>query len=215
MKGKLIVIEGGDGSGKQTQTALLIQRLKHSSGYLAETMDFPQYHTFYGQIIRAYLDGQFGDPKQVSPLEAGALYCLNRFEAKNILHQWLNEGKIIVCDRYHTANIIHQGAKMPPLERKNLVTTLEALEFSTLGVPRPDLVIYLHVAPEAARKMMSAQGRVLDGLENDLAYAKKVEETALWACQEFGWIKIECCEDDKILPREDIHEKIWEIVRDA
>ncbi len=215
-QGKLIVIEGGDGSGKKTQTAMLVGRLKQD-GQPVETIDFPQcQNNFYGQIIRAYLDGQFGQPTAIKPELAGVLYCLDRFESKEKINQWLAEGKIIISDRFHTANTIHQGAKTDGEARDRLIAFLDELEFGLLRVPRPDLVIYLHVFPAVADMMMEKQGRIKDGHETDPAYVKKVEATALWATEKFGWKKIECCPDkNSIFTPEEIHEKIWQVAKQA
>ena len=222
-QGKLIVIEGGDGSGKQTQAGSLAERLRRETRRQVETIDFPRYQeNMYGAIIRDYLDGRYGPPTAIDPRLAGALYCLDRHESSHAIQEWLKQDAIVVSDRYHTANIIHQGAKagfiiggqFSQLDFNLLVEWLDKLEFDFLKNPRPDLVIYLHVYPKVARQIMENQGRTLDGHEADLAYAKQVEQTALYACQKFGWIKIECCPDpDSILPIEAIHELIWEQVK--
>ncbi|MEK7652941.1 MAG: thymidylate kinase [Patescibacteria group bacterium] len=210
---QLIVIEGGDGSGKKTQARILAKMLKFFNRSV-RTIDFPQYRlNFFGKLIRDYLDGRFGDPLSVSPYSAAPLYCFDRFESAAKIRRWLYEGRIVVSDRFHTANIIHQGAKLPPKKRLALVEFLDRLEFDFLKVPRPDLVFYLHVYPEVAQILMEKQGRVKDGHEANLRYARKVEKTALWACEKFGWVKIECCPNQKsILPEERIHNLIWKTV---
>ncbi len=224
-KGKLIVIEGGDGSGKMTQAEMLINRLNQTD-QASEKIDFPRYEdNFYGQIIKAYLNGEFGSPIAVSPWLAGPLYCFDRFESRLKIKDWLEQGKNVVADRYHTANVIHQGAKaaftcddeFDQLIFQKLTRFLEKLEFEFLEVPRPDVVIYLHVYPEIARIMLEKaakqSGQPLDGHEQNLKYAKQVEETALKAAKQFGWKVIECCQDkNTILSREKIHQFIWPVV---
>ena len=218
-KGKFIVLEGGDGSGKATQTRLLLERLL-AEGYRAKSIYFPQYEkNFYGRIIRAYLDGQFGTPTEIDPKLAGILYCLDRFESSEKIKQWIREENIVISDRYHTANIIHQGAKIPlkadgrldAVKILDLVKFFKAFEFVVLRNPAPNMVIYLHVYPEVAQKLMETQGRVKDGHEADVEYAKMVERVALWAGENLGWQAVECCPNrDSILTIEQIQEKIWE-----
>jgi len=218
LKGRFIVIEGGDGSGKATQTRLLLGRLL-AEGHRAKSIDFPQYEkNFYGRIIRAYLNGQFGTPTEIDPKLAGILYCLDRFESSGEIKQLIRED-IVISDRFHTANIIHQGAKIPlkadgrldTVKILTLVRFFEEFEFGVLRNPAPNLIIYLHVYPEVAQKLMETQERVKDGHEADVEYAKRVEQVALWASENFGWPVVECCPSrDSILTTEQIHEKIWE-----
>ncbi|MFA5029572.1 MAG: hypothetical protein WC518_02345 [Patescibacteria group bacterium] len=222
--GKLLVLEGGDGSGKATQTRMLVERLRRQ-GRDVFTLDFPRYdETFGGKIARAYLDGQFGDPKNIDPYLASIPYAMDRYESLPALHAQLNKGGLVVVDRFHTANFIHQGAKMgisedgqlnePALH--DLVSFLQRLEFELLGIPQPDLVLYLHVAPPVAQTLMDSQGRVKDGHEKDVAYAKKVERVALWACEALGWKLIECCPDEQtILSPEAVSDLIWNEVERA
>ncbi|HLD28594.1 MAG TPA: hypothetical protein VJB67_03185 [Patescibacteria group bacterium] len=215
--GKLIVIDGGDASGKATQTKKLIEGIRKLIT-LVKWIDFPQYdHNFYGQIIRAYLAGQFGDPKEIDPKLAGILYCMDRFESARLVRRWLDSGNTVVTDRYHTANIIHQGAKAAFASGKTfdakklmaLMIFLNRIEFEILNVPEPNLVIYLHVFPEVSQRLMNEEKRQRDGHET-LEFAQKSEQVALWACDHLNWTKIECCPDrHSILTPEEIHDMIW------
>ena len=220
--GPLIVIEGGDGSGKQTQTKLLVERTQRETGRRVMTIDFPQYkENVYGAIIRDYLDGRYGPAMCIDPNLAGLLYCVDRYESAHQIRDWQERGDIVISDRYHTANIIHQGAKsafitgsFSDFSFSQTVKWLDDFEFGFLKNPKPDLVLYLHVFPEVARLMMEKQGRQLDEHEANLGYAKQVEQTAVKACQKFGWIQIECCPDKQsILSIEEIHEMIWDRVK--
>ncbi len=206
-KGMLIVIDGGDGSGKQTQTKLLVDYLREI-GHRVETIDFPQYDTFSGRIIRAYLDGQFGDPTKIDPELAAMPYTMNRMETAERIRQFLLEGKTVILDRYHSANLIHQGAKLPAENLESFVFDQEALEFQHFNIPAPDQVLYLHVTPEAAQRLMEAQGRVKDGHEADIKYAKRVERTALQVADILNWVVIECCPNGSILSIEEIQKAI-------
>ncbi|MEI6288261.1 MAG: thymidylate kinase [bacterium] len=221
-QGTLIVIEGGDGSGKQTQTAKLVERLQQT-GKTVFTMDFPQYgKTLGGKLVRKYLDGEFGDPKNINPIIASMFYTMDRIECLHEIRNNLENDGIVVLDRFQTANIIHQGAKFvssefdDPFHNSALncfVYFSNQLEFELMNIPEPNLVLYLHVIPEVAQTLMNTQGRIKDGHESDLRYIKKVEQVALWACKTQGWKKIECCPDGQtILSPTEIHELIWQKV---
>lgn len=222
-RGKLIVIEGGDASGKATQTQMAVNWARQS-GISVRSIDFPQYeNNFFGQIIRAYLSGQFGDPTKIDPRLAGVLYCMDRFESVKQIVEWLTNGINVVCDRFHTANDIHQGAKaafdneegtFDEDALRKLIAFLDKIEFKVLKVPRPDLVIYLHVFPKVSQALMKEQGRTKDGHETS-DFIQKSEQVALWLCRRLKWKKIECCPNGhSILPEEEIHDMIWhEIVK--
>ena len=217
--GQLIVVEGGDGSGKATQTALLCQRLLRE-GYPVESLDFPQYGQSVGSmIVRDCLDGRYGNPVELDPRIASVAYALDRFSSLSTLIQWLKAGSIIILDRYTTANILHQGAKAsfadgfsmeyPPLV--DFVAWVKELEFGCFRLPEPDLVLYLHVGSHVAQRLMDQQGRVKDGHEKDASYGLRAESVAHWACANEGWKWIECCPDGQtILPPEAIHELLWQ-----
>ncbi|HLC66288.1 MAG TPA: thymidylate kinase, partial [Candidatus Nanoarchaeia archaeon] len=129
VRGKLIVLEGIDGSGKTTQTKMLVARLKRE-GYAVETIDFPQYYTtFFGKMVAQYLRGEFGALDQVSPYLAAILYAGDRFERKEQLEQWLAEGKIVIANRYVSANMGHQASKIPRSKRAVFVQWLDQLEY--------------------------------------------------------------------------------------
>lgn len=220
--GKLIVIEGGDGAGKATQTKMLIEHLEQD-GLATATLDFPQYQTASGQMIRAYLDGQFGKATDIDPIVAGTLYALNRLEERERLQRWLREGKVVVLDRYWSANIIHQGAKccldqsdeIDLSKFSELIALFWRLEFQLFRIPKPDLIIYLNVHPQTSQNLIKKRGRKADGHEADRAYAAKVAKLGIDACLLLGWTRIDCNHParPKILTRKAIHERIWQIVQ--
>jgi dTMP kinase len=230
-QGLLIVIEGGDGSGKQTQTAMLVRRLRQDR-VPVETMSFPRYGKSFGaQIVRAYLDGQFGDPKTIDPFLAAIPYAMDRHEAAATIKKWLAEGKVVISDRYNSANVIHQGAKVAfPAQTANvddeelaedrldeLTKFLDRLETELFDNPQPDVVIYLHVSPQVSQALMEKQGRHKDGHEADLNYAQRVERVALFCCDYWtGWQLVECCPGGReILSPERIHELVYQKVKEA
>ncbi|PIR04899.1 MAG: thymidylate kinase, partial [Candidatus Liptonbacteria bacterium CG11_big_fil_rev_8_21_14_0_20_35_14] len=143
-KGKLIVIDGIDGSGKATQIKLLETRLKKEK-IKVKTIDFPRYQdNFFGKLIGKYLSGIYGDFIKVAPRLASVLYAADRFESSQQIQNWLNLGFTVLADRYATANQIHQGGKISNLkERKDFLKWLDTMEYEIFKIPKPDLVIYL------------------------------------------------------------------------
>jgi dTMP kinase len=221
MKGKLIVIDGTDGSGKHTQTVALIKRLKKER-YKVATLDFPQYYkNFFGKLVGKYLAGDFGDPTKISPYLASVLFAADRFESSARIHRWLKEGRIVVLDRYVSANQIHQGAKINNAKtRKEFLTWLDKMEFGVFGLPRPDAIIYLHVDPEIAHALIAkkaarayTKGKIRDGHEGNRAFQRASVRQSLKLVQSMNnWKKIECVAHGQILPPEEIAEKIWTAV---
>src|SRR6266567_7862251 len=135
-KGKFIVVDGTDGSGKKTQTALLAKRLK-KEGYKVKLIDFPQYESnFFGKMVGRYLSGEFGSAEQVSPYLASILYAADRHETKGKIEKWLKEGNIVISDRYASSNQIHQGGKISDVKkRKEFLEWLEEMEFVVFKIP--------------------------------------------------------------------------------
>ena len=154
-RGKFIVIDGIDGSGKATQTKLLAERLR-KEGFNVETFDFPQYYNnFFGSLVGRFLKGEFGDPSTINPHMASVLYAADRWEAKHKIEKWIEEGKIVLIDRYTSANMGHQGGKIKDLaERENFLKWLEKMEFEVFKIPIPDLNIFLHLKPEVAQLLI-------------------------------------------------------------
>ncbi len=223
-KGKLIVIDGTDGVGKATQTKLLVKRLR-KEGVKVETLDFPQYYkNFFGSFIGAMLTGVYGDFLHTDPYIASVMYAADRFESKAQIEKWLKEGKVVILDRYVSANQLHQGGKIKdPKKRKAFLKWLDTMEHEVFGLPRPDLIIYLHLPMKDVLKLLKNKDRDRkkkyaykgkDIVEGDPAYLEAAQKSALKLIQEKSdWVKIECGEGGGILSREAIHEKIHGIVR--
>ncbi|HDH07740.1 MAG TPA: thymidylate kinase, partial [Candidatus Moranbacteria bacterium] len=143
--GKFIVIDGTDGSGKATQTKLLVERLKND-GHDVEIADFPQYGKKSAGLIEKYLNGKYGSAEEVGPYRASIFYACDRYDASFKIRKAVEEGKIVISNRYVTANMGHQGGKIKdPEERKKYFNWLYNLEYETFSIPRPDLNIILHV----------------------------------------------------------------------
>lgn len=221
-KGKLIVIDGLDGSGKATQTKLLVNRLK-KEGYQVAVTDFPQYYTsFFGKMVGRYLAGEFGKAKQVNPYLASILYALDRWEAKDEMEKWLKEGRIIISNRYVSANQIHQTGKIKgEKEKDKFLKWLEEMEFKMLGIPRPNLILFLNVPFRIGQRLVIKKGTrgYMGGVKRDIHESSKSHLTAAQK-QVFdlvkkytNWRKIDCIKNGKLLAREEIANIIWRIIK--
>ena len=223
-KGKLIVVDGIDGSGKATQVKLLEKRLK-KEGLKVKTIDFPRYYNnFFGKLIGEYLSGVYGDFTQVDPRVGSVLYAADRFESSKQIEDWLKDGFIVIADRYVSANQIHQGGKIKNVkERKQFLDWLDVMEHSVFKIPRPDLVIYLDVPYEVSktwlqkkvtlRKKKYLKGRV-DVAEDNLTYLKNSRESALiLQKQKKNWEKIECCKRTVCMLPEEVSKYVFNIVQ--
>lgn len=218
-KGNLIVIDGGDGSGKTVQTELLVKYLMKKE-LKVKTYDFPRYYSsFHGRLVGRFLAGEFGDLDSVSPYLASLAYALDRVSVKDEMEEWLKKGGIIVCNRYVTSNMAHQGARLPEEKRKEFIKWIDELEYRQHKMPRPNLVIYLYVpwrigwelTKKKAEKRRYVKGA--DIAEKDIKHRQEAEKMYLYLAKtQKNWVKIDCVKDGKILPIEEIHKKIIKIV---
>jgi len=217
-RGKLIVFEGSDGTGKTTQAKLLLDYLKNppAGGKIPSVyISFPRYQdSLWGQMVRRYLDGEFGKIDEVNPYLASVLYAGDRFSASTQIKNWLKEGKIVVCNRYFGSNLAHQVAKInSQSEKSKFIKWLEKLEYEENKIPKEDLVILLHVPVSISRKLISH--RRLDIHESDLAYLEKVVNVyESFAKSRKNWVKVDCVKNGKILKPEEIHQKVFWILKE-
>lgn len=221
-KGKLIVIDGIDGSGKATQTAFLVKSLRKKR-IKVRTIDFPSYHkNFFGKLIGDYLSGIYGDFTKVDPRVASVLYAADRFESGEKIKKWLKEGCVVIADRYTSANQIHQGGKIKDLkERRIFLNWLESLEYSVFKIPKPDLVIFLDVPVKVSRKWLEKKisdrrkkGR-RDVAEENLRYLKNSRESGLFLEKKNkNWKKISCCDGMVCMLPEEIHQHVINLVEE-
>jgi len=221
-KGKLIIIEGGDGSGKATQAQLLVSYLKKKK-ILVKYFDFPQYYqTFHGQTVARYLRGEFGTLDNISPYLASLAYALDRLSAKNQMDDFLKKGGVIVANRYSTSNMAYQGARFSDdNERKKFFDWLYQLEYKINKIPKENLVLYLHVPWQIGLALTAKKGerRYLSGKtdihEKDILFRQKVEKMYLnLAKSKKNWVVIDAVKDNQILPIETIHQKIVQTLVD-
>ena len=212
--GKLIVIEGTDGSGKSTQFKLLTSRLA-AENRAFQKLVFPQYSEPSSALIRMYLGGEFGTkPSDVNAYAASAFYAVDRYASyKKVWGQWYEEGGLIVSDRYTTSNAVHQASKESVEKQPAFLQWLYDFEYSKLGLPAPDLVIYLDVPTDFTEAMMRRReadtNTTADIHEQDLGYLATCRRTGKAAAEYYGWTVIQCVRDGKMRSIEDIHEEIY------
>ncbi len=223
-KGKLIVLDGIDGSGKATQVRLLAERLKRE-GKKVKTIDFPRYEdNFFGQFIGEHLSGIYGDFIKVDPKLASVLYAADRFESSKQIKDWLDSGFMVIADRYASANQIHQGGKISNLKkRKEFLNFLDTMEYSVFKIPKPDLVIYLDVPFEVSKlwlqkKAAQAKKTYLKGrkdvAEENFLHLKNSRNSALLLeKQNKNWEKVLCCKGLVCLPPEGVHDEVYKIIK--
>ena len=216
--GKLIVIEGTDGSGKSTQFRLLTEAVA-GAGYEFRKLVFPQYQEESSALIRMYLGGQFGDkPSDVNAYAASAFYAVDRYASyKKVWGEWYEQGGLVLSDRYTTSNAVHQASKEPGEKQGEFLRWLYEFEYDKLGLPRPDLTIYLDVPTEYTEKLMrgreAATGTRADIHEQDLAYLATCRRMGRAAAEYYGWTVIHCVRDGEMRSIEDIHEAIYSHVK--
>jgi dTMP kinase len=220
-KGRLIVIEGSDGSGKATQFKKLVARLRRE-GHRIATFDFPQYDKPSSYFVREYLNGRYGGLGDVGPYRASVFYAVDRFDVAGKIRAWLASGRIVVMNRYATSNMGHQGAKIEGRKaRLAYFRWLAEFEYGVMGIPRPDLVLVLHVPAAIAQKLVDKKGsrEYVGGVKRDiheanLAHLERAERTYLEMARMFPgeFELIGCVEGGRLLPVPRIHERIWKIV---
>ena len=223
-RGKLIVIDGTDSSGKATQAELLIEHLK-KEGRKVKVVDFPDYYSnFFGKFIGHCLSEQYYNFLKIHPKIASVLFAADRFESKDKIKNWLKEGNIVIANRYASANQIHQGGKIANTKkRENFLKWLAEMEYEVFKIPKPDAIFYLSVPIPIVLKLIKERNqnskrsylgkKKQDLHEKDLNFLVNSRKTALWLAKtQKGWIKIECVKSGVLDTRENIHKEIYEKV---
>lgn len=217
MQGKLITIEGLDGSGKATQSELLLQRLREQ-GRRVRKVSFPDYDSDSSMLVRMYLAGQFGKkPEDVNAYAASAFFAVDRYASyKKDWKSFYEEGGIVIADRYTTSNAIHQCSKLPEDQWDEFLDWLFDFEYRLLGIPAPDLVVYLHVDTEISQKLMTERyggdESRKDIHEGNRSYLERSQQAARYCCRRLGWKEIPCCADGTMRERESILHDILRLV---
>ncbi len=223
-KGRLIVIDGTDGSGKATQVALLMRHLERD-GCKVKMIDFPDYYNnFFGKFIGHCLTEQYYNFLKVHPKIASVLYAADRFETKDKIEKWLREGYIVLANRYVSANQIHQGGKIKnPAKRAAFIKWLDEMEYKVFKIPKPDRVFYLRVPMSFILKLIKERNKKTsrsytakrkDIVEGNIPYLNNSSKAALWLAKtERNWTKIECIKNGILNTRESIHDEIYKKVK--
>lgn len=218
MSGKLIVFEGTDGSGKATQAGMLGAGLR-KLGIPYQEIDFPRYGNPFAEPARLYLDGALGKkPGDVSAYAASTLYAVDRYASYK--QDWgaaYEAGMLILANRYTTSNAVHQASKLPPAERAEFLDWLFDLEYHRLGLPEPDLVLYLDLPTELSERMLRQReqntGIKADIHEQDDTYLRNCRINARQIARELGWSMVDCAWNGRIRSMQDIHKEVWRKVK--
>lgn len=216
-KGRLIVIEGLDGSGKGTQAKLLTQNLE-AQGLPVRKISFPDYESDSSALVKMYLSGQFGkDPGDVNAYAASTFYAVDRFASfKKDWGNFYAEGGVIVADRYTTSNAVHQCSKLPEEQWDEFLQWLFDFEYRLMGIPSPDAVVYLKVDPDVSQKLMtgrySGDESKKDIHEGNLDYLNRSRMAANYCSRTLGWREVECCTENGMRTVEDIQQEILSLL---
>ena len=199
MNGKFIVFEGLDGSGKATQAKAFFDSISEK-GIKAKKISFPDYNSQSSALVKMYLAGEVGSLDEVNVYAASNFYSLDRYIS--YMREWKENylgGEVIIADRYTTSNICHQMSKLPKEEWAGYIEWLEHYEYVMLGLPKPDVVVYLDMPPEASQKLMTERYKgdesKKDIHESNMKYLLKCRESALFAAEKLGW-QVICCADE-------------------
>lgn len=220
-KGKFIVIEGTDGSGKGTQFKELIKRLTNQKVDF-ETFDFPQYGQPSAYFVEKYLNGDYGAPDDIGPYRGSTYYAMDRYQASFKMREALESGKWVIANRYVGSNMGHQGGKIADdAERKKYFAWLDDFEFTIMGIPKPDLNVVLHMPADQAQKLVDQKSqreylgnKKRDIHEDDLNHLQNAEKVYIQICELFPdtFTKIECMDGDRLMSVAEVSDLIWQNV---
>lgn len=215
MKGKLIVIDGIDGSGKSTQVELLAKFLTEKNTPY-EVINFPRYgENVYAGLVTRYLEGEFGSIHTVSPYLMALAYAGDRVLAKSLIESWLNSGKVVIANRYVSASKAHMGANLDEVKREEFMKWLDELEYQTNGMQKPDLSILLKVDPKVGQVNALHKNKpdVVDIHEENSSHLEKAAQIYLeLSSAEENWVVIDCMEDENMKPPQKIHQEILQLL---
>ena len=215
--GILIVIDGVDSSGKQTQTDMLFKRLQKEGKHVRK-VSFPAYESPSSSLIKMYLDGEFGTkPDDVNAYVASSFYAMDRFATYR--SDWgkdYNSDTVIIADRYVTSNMIHQAGKITDAaEKEAFLDWVYDLEYVKCGLPKPNVTIFLDMPVEYAVELMSSRANKINGSdkkdihESDIGYLQKSYDNAVFVAKRYGWKRIACVDNGRIKTPEEISDEIY------
>lgn len=218
MRGKLIVLEGLDGSGKATQTELLWNALTQE-GYAVKKVTFPDYESPSSSLVKMYLAGDFGtDAESVNAYAASSFYAVDRY-ASYRMNWWdfYQNGGIVLANRYTTSNAVHQCAKLPKEQWDEYLYWLFDFEYNKIGIPKPDQVIYLDVDPDVSQKLLTKRyggdEKKKDIHEQNLHYLEHSRAAAQYCVKTLGWKRIQCSQNGEMRAKEEIQKDIQTLVK--
>lgn len=223
MKGKLIIIESGsDASGKATQTKRLFERLSEENSNIRK-VEYPNYDSESSALVKMYLRGDFGkNASDVDPYISSTFFAADRYASfKTEWEEFYNNGGIVIADRYTTSNMVHQASKMDEKYRDKYLDWLVDYEFNLYKIPEPDCVIFLDVPIEFSQKLMENRKNKITGEdkkdihESDIEYLTKSYNNALYIANKYNWKKINCVKDGNLRSIDDIHDEIYNIVKQS
>ncbi len=219
MCGKLLVIDGLDGSGKATQRSLLEKRLCRE-GHQVRGLSFPNYDSPSSALVKMYLAGELGKKADdVNAYAASTFYAVDRFAGYRA--DWgvfYHGGGLLLADRYATSNLIHQIAKLPKAQWEAFALWMEDFEYQKLGIPKPDQVFFLDVEIAQSQTLLNKRyegEQKHDIHERDLEYLARCREAALWCVENHGWQAIPCTENGAMRTPEDIHESLYKLTKET
>jgi dTMP kinase len=215
VRGKFIVFEGIDGSGKATQLEMLVRAFA-SRGIAFNQVSFPRYHGFFGKLVARFLNGEFGMLDGVDPHFSALLYAGDRWEARPTLETDLAAGRTLLADRYVASNLAHQGARTPREARQEFLAWLKQLEYQVYALPVEDLVVYLRIPPTEAHRLVGEKAKrdytklQRDLQESNLAHLQAASEVYDELARQSNWARVECYDAAvrALRPPEEIHKEI-------
>ena len=221
MEGKLIVIDGVDSSGKQTQVEILYNKLK-AEGLKVKRISFPNYESNSSALVKMYLAGDLGtNPDELDPYAISTFYAADRYIS--YITDWkkdLDDGYIIIADRYVSSNMIHQAAKIKDINAKKIfLDWLDSFEYGVYKLPKPDIVVFLNMPVEYAVKLMAERKNKITGdekkdiHERDVAYLQESYNNAMFIANEYSWNIVNCVNNSAVRKIEDIASEIYSYVK--
>lgn len=218
MPGRLIAIEGIDGSGKGTQAKRLCERLIEF-GKTARLISFPRYeHTFFGKVIGEFLNGRFGALDDVHPFFAALLYAGDRFESRAELTQAIDECDFVVLDRYVASNLAHQVTRAEQQDQRELLSRIQTIEHEIYGLPRPQLTVFLELPVEDAQRLIALKtprsytDQAADIQESNASYLERVSAGYQLLANDESWRRVACIGPDGLRSIDDISDEVWRVI---